>query len=317
MKYKLSIIVPIYNVEKYLDKCLASLVNQTLKEIKIILVNDGSKDRSYEIIEKYLSYDNIFYFYQENRGLSEARNLALKYAEGEYIGFVDSDDYIEPDMFEKMYQRAVKDNIDMVICNMDVVYEDRIEKHPISVDENKIYNRDEIIDEFLTKHSVNGFVFNKLFKAELFTEGKLLFEKGVKYEDIPVTFQAICKSNTFAFINEPLYKYIQRNDSITRSISLQERKYLCEAFENGGKVLKENNIANMDKKYSYYVLKGMMSAFRKMKLMKNDNESKKIRELLLKVLKDNSNKFYKNEQLSYKDKIKILALQISRGNISF
>ena len=117
--YKVSVIVPIYNVEKYIKKCLNSLVNQTLQEIQIILVNDGSKDKSGEIAKEYAQmYKNkILYLEKENGGLSDARNYGIPYAEGEYIAFIDSDDYIDENAYEEMYDKAKKENSDYVECD--------------------------------------------------------------------------------------------------------------------------------------------------------------------------------------------------------
>ena len=116
---KVSIIVPFYNVEKYIKKCLETLVNQTLQEIEILLVNDGSKDNSEQIAKEYCEKypEKIIYLEKENGGLSDARNYAIPQAKGEYIAFLDSDDYVELDMYEKMYKLAKEDNSDMVECD--------------------------------------------------------------------------------------------------------------------------------------------------------------------------------------------------------
>ena len=115
---KVSVIVPVYNVEKYIEKCLNSLVNQTLKDIEIIIVNDGSKDNSDKIIKIYQEkYDNIIYLTKKNGGLSDARNYGIPYAKGEYIAFLDSDDYVENDIYEKMYNKAKENNSDYVECD--------------------------------------------------------------------------------------------------------------------------------------------------------------------------------------------------------
>ena len=116
---KVSIIVPVYNVEKYIEKCLNSLVNQTLEDIEIILVNDGSTDKSQTIIEQYQKkYPDVIKAYStKNGGAAKARNYALEHVTGEYIGFVDSDDYISEEMYEKLYNQAKKENADIVCCN--------------------------------------------------------------------------------------------------------------------------------------------------------------------------------------------------------
>ena len=113
---KVSVIVPFYNVEGYIEKCLETLVNQTLKDIEIILVNDGSKDRSIDIVKKFLKQypEKIVYLEKENGGLSDARNFAIPYVKGEYIAFLDSDDYVEKDMYQLMYDIAQKEKSDMV-----------------------------------------------------------------------------------------------------------------------------------------------------------------------------------------------------------
>lgn len=125
---KVSIIVPFYNVENYIEKCLKSLVNQTLKDIEILLVNDGSKDGSEEIAKKFIeTYPNkIVYFKKENGGLSDARNYAIPYAKGEYIAFLDSDDYVEPNMYEEMYNKAKEQTLDYVECDFLWEYPDKV-----------------------------------------------------------------------------------------------------------------------------------------------------------------------------------------------
>ena len=119
---KISVIVPVYNVEKYLDKCLNSLVNQTLKDIEIIVINDGSPDNSQTIIECYSKkYSNVKSYVKRNGGISDARNYGLKYASGEYIAFVDSDDYVDLSMMEKLYNKAIENSYDIVECNLHMV----------------------------------------------------------------------------------------------------------------------------------------------------------------------------------------------------
>ena len=125
---KVSVIVPFYNVEGYIEKCLETLVNQTLKDIEIILVNDGSKDRSIDIVKKFLKQypEKIVYLEKENGGLSDARNFAIPYARGEYIAFLDSDDYVEKDMYQLMYDMAQKEKSDMVECDFFWNYPDKV-----------------------------------------------------------------------------------------------------------------------------------------------------------------------------------------------
>ena len=173
---KISVIVPVYNVYNYIDKCLNSLVNQTLRDIEIIVVNDGSPDNSEEIIEKYIKkYSNIKYYKKKNGGISDARNYGLKYATGEYIGFVDSDDYVKENMYEEMYNKALTDNYDMVVCDLNYVYDDKI----IRVDCGIKKDTENVKSIYIDNYPV---VWNKIFKRELFNN--IQFKCGVWFEDV-------------------------------------------------------------------------------------------------------------------------------------
>ncbi len=208
---KVSVIVPIYNVEKYLEKCLDSLVNQTLKEIELILVNDGSSDNSDKIIKKYVDkYKNIKYFEKENGGQSSARNYGLKHAKGEYIGFVDSDDYVSLDMYEKMYEKAISDDFDMVACDLNYIYPDKNMVVSCGIKEdtkdiNKIY--------------INNYpsVCNKIFKKELFDN--LLFKEGVWFEDVEFIYRILSRVKNAGVVHEPFIQYVQREGSVMHSTS--------------------------------------------------------------------------------------------------
>ena len=127
---KISVIIPVYNVEGFIDRCIKSVVNQTLQDIEIIIVNDGSQDNSELVIKKYLNSEKIKYFKKENGGLSSARNFGINCANGEYIAFLDSDDYIDSNMYEEMYRLAKKENADMVECDFVKEWEEsKIEIH--------------------------------------------------------------------------------------------------------------------------------------------------------------------------------------------
>ena len=239
-KIKLSIIVPVYNTEQYLEKCLDSLVKQTLKEIEIILINDGSPDNSEVIIKKYLKmYNNIKYIKKDNGGLSSARNEGLKHVQGEYIGFVDSDDYVKVDMFEKMYNKIIKDKSDIVICDM--VYE--LNGKDISDTNFKdfgILNKNEAILMYLDNNYFRAHVINKIFKKELFTG--LTFLEGEVYEDVDIFYKLLHKSSKISFIDEKLYFYNQGNfQSITKRkfnlkniVLLNNHEKMIEFFKNNG-----------------------------------------------------------------------------------
>ena len=204
---KVSIIVPIYNVEKYIDKCIQSLLNQTLEEIEIILVNDGSTDKSKKRCEYYKNKypKKIKYYEKENGGLSSARNEGLKHITGKYIAFLDSDDYVENVMYEKLYNKAVKDNADIVECNFIWEYSNGGKEDILKHYKNKkdIIKRARVV------------AWNKLIKADLINKYKINFPNGLIYEDIEFLYKLIPYINKISYIDECYVHYVQREDSLS------------------------------------------------------------------------------------------------------
>jgi glycosyltransferase involved in cell wall biosynthesis len=208
-EYKVSIIVPVYNVEKYLTQCMESLVNQTLKDIEIIVVNDGSPDNSIKILEQYEKKypDMIKVFTTENQGVSHARNYGLDRAKGEYIMFVDSDDFVELDMAEKLYTKAYTDQNDLVMCARFNVYEvegkaelKRKIMNIFSMNQNfRMSER-----KFELVHA-SPFPWDKLFKRSLLSG--IRFPEGIRFEDLVVAFEAAVMAENIGIVPEPLYNY--------------------------------------------------------------------------------------------------------------
>ena len=205
---KISVIVPVYNVEKYIDKCLKSLTQQTLQDIEIIIVNDGTLDKSVEIIEKYVKENpsKIKYYEKENGGLSSARNYGLEYATGDYIAFLDSDDYVETNMYEEMYSLAKKENADMVEC--DFIWEWEYGKKIF--DKRREYKSKE---EMMKKPRVVA--WNKIYKREIINKYKIRFPEGLIYEDMEFFYKLLPHLNKISYINKYFVYYTQREDSIT------------------------------------------------------------------------------------------------------
>ena len=205
---KISIIVPVYNVEKYIDKCLRSLTQQTLQDIEIIIVNDGSLDNSVEIIEKYVKENptKIKYYEKKNGGLSSARNYGLEYAIGDYIAFLDSDDYVDFNMYEEMYNLAKKENADMVEC--DFIWEWEYGKKIF--DKRREYKTKE---EMMKKPRVVA--WNKIYKREIINKYKIRFPEGLIYEDMEFFYKLLPHLNRISYINKYFVHYTQREDSIT------------------------------------------------------------------------------------------------------
>ena len=243
---KLSIIVPVYNVEKYLDKCLERILNSTYKDFELIVINDGTKDNSEQIITKYLDNeeykDKITYISKENSGLSDTRNLGMSKAKGEYIAFVDSDDYIETTMYETMMNKALEKNYDIVVSDVRLVYENSDKEQVISsAYEKDLFNKDEIKQTMLTYYPV---VWNKIYKKSLL-EG-IEFSKGVWYEDMEFNLKVYPRINSIGVVKEPLYNYLQRANSITYTYN--DKLY--------------DIITNMDTVIKYYKAQGIYEEYK-------------------------------------------------------
>ena len=217
MNDKISVVVPVYNVENYLDKCIESLVNQTYKNIEIILVNDGSTDNSgQKCLEWAQKHDNIMCLEKKNGGLSDARNYAFKYCTGKYITFVDSDDYVDADYVELLYKNLKDTDSDISCVNYICFYEDGIfEKKSIRSSENKVYNNINAIIETLYQDKISNAAWAKLYKIELFKD--IRFPFGKLCEDLGTTYKLFYKCNKICATEVHKYNYLQRNNSIMRS----------------------------------------------------------------------------------------------------
>ncbi len=209
---KVSIIVPVYNVERYIDKCLKSLVNQTLEDIEIIIVNDGSTDKSKEKIQKYIEKYSakIKYFEKENGGLSVARNYGMRFAKGEYIGFLDSDDYVEKNMYEEMYKKAKEENSEMVEC-------DFIWEYPLNPQKNKIDKRRKYKNKKEIIKRPRVMAWNKLIKREIIEKLNIEFPEGLIYEDLEFFYKLIPYISKISYVDKCLVHYIQRQNSISNN----------------------------------------------------------------------------------------------------
>ena len=222
---KVSIIVPVYNVEKYLSKCLNSLVNQTLKDIEIIIVNDGTPDNSQKIIDKYVKEypKKVRSYLKENGGQGSARNFGLTKAKGKYIGYVDSDDYIELDMYEKLYNKALEMEYDVVVCGNTVVDED----YNIIKKENNMQFDSNITNILFGKMAV----WNKIYKKSLIVDNDILFRSNVWYEDLDFTMKTILMANNIGFLNMNLYNYLLRKGSTMNNSNIKRNLEIIDAFE--------------------------------------------------------------------------------------
>lgn len=208
-KYKVSIILPVYNVEKYLRDCMDTLVNQTLKEVEIIVVNDGSPDNCLSILESYEAEygDKVKVYTTENRGVSHARNFAIEKAIGDYIMFVDSDDYIALNMCEQLYSKAIEDHNDLVICSRYNIYENRLNGQLISKVQvlKSVSQNFKLLDKKYELAHIPPFPWGKLFKRELLSE--LRFPENMRFEDLVLSYEVAVNAECIGVIKDPLYYY--------------------------------------------------------------------------------------------------------------
>lgn len=208
---KVSVIVPVYNVEKYIFKCINSIKNQSLRDFECLIIDDGSKDNSISIAKELILDDNRFTILTKNNGgLSDARNYGLKYAKGEYVCFVDSDDYIDENMLKLTYDMAKKHDSDIVCFDLYYVfdYDNKISKGA-DFKEVSSYKEDKSI--IFNNNSAN----NKLYRGQ-FLQNKQ-FIKDMWYEDMAVIPVWIAEANNMSYVDKPLYYYVQREGSISHS----------------------------------------------------------------------------------------------------
>ena len=219
MGEKISVIVPIYNVEPYLKKCIDSIINQTYKNLEIILVDDGSPDNCGQICDDYAKKDTrIKVIHKKNGGLSDARNAGLEVCTGNFLSFVDSDDWIELNTYEVMMKNMNEYNADIVVSNINYVYKDKVESK-YSEDKIRCFNKEEAMKELIKDGLVQAVVWNKLYKREFIDN--LRFKVGKLNEDEFFTYKICAKAERIVYIPEPLYQYRQRENSIMGAYSLK------------------------------------------------------------------------------------------------
>lgn len=266
----LSIIIPVYNSDKTISKCIESILEQDLKEKEIILIDDGSMDNSLHILLEYeRKYNCVKVIAQDNMGQGVARNNGIKIAAGNYITFVDSDDYISGiRSYSKFIDKCYKNDLDLLIFNY-IIVQDNV-NHDIAIfTENVIFSSEEVLSKFLLSNEVEGYSCNKIFKSKLFKEDGIRFIEGKKYEDIPLVVDAIILSNKIEFDNTKTYNYVINNSSTTRNININTLHDEVDSMEFIIEKVKKLNSTKMNlnlqtyikkriKTYSIYRLKNLM-----------------------------------------------------------
>ena len=292
---KVSIIIPVYNVEKYLDACLDSIVNQTYGNIEIICINDGSTDNSQKIINKYKKqFKNIISVEKENGGQASARNMGLSMATGDYISFVDSDDYIDKNLYKKIEQK-MKKGYDLILFDYEIVYSNKkVRKHCMNPKDNENVSP----SEYLLSQIVSP--CNKVYKKDYLDSIEFMFPEGIIYEDYASIPTLAINNPKITYINEAFYFYVQSESSTTRNEEYKTKyEDLFPATEYLYNKLKGCELSE-ESEYQitiHNLFHGALNFYKFNKLEQIDKISDSIREKFPRWMK---NKYIKQESLRTK-----------------
>ena len=221
MSYKISIIVPVYKVEKYLDKCIQSIVDQTYSDLEIILVDDGSPDRCPEICDEWSRKDSrIRVIHQENAGVSAARNAGIRMAQGDYLYFVDGDDWIVPTLCERVIRIFTEhEGVDIVTFDCTIITEDGVHQGGTEKLQNRILSDLDALRELL-KGNINAFPWNKVYRRSVFSD--IWFPPRTAFEDMAITYKLFLNAKGIYCLNEKLYYYLRRAGSATSKLGVRK-----------------------------------------------------------------------------------------------
>lgn len=308
MKEKISIIVPVYNVEAYLERCVESILKQTYTNLEILLVNDGSTDKSGELCDKLALRDHrIRVIHKENGGLSDARNRGIDEASSNLIGFIDSDDYIDEDMYETLYRQMVASKADLSMCGHYDVYHQIPEKQVAEIKTWELMP-EEAIKMVMEAKILSVTAVNKLYKKALFEQ--LRFRIGKIAEDAFIMVDLIHQCSKIVATNEKKYYYVHRENSITTQKFSLKFLNVIEAYEQNAKIISENypdlyDVAIMRLNWAYFYVLDRL-------LVDNDFKDKVLEDRLISYLKKNKKSILMDSRFTRARKMSFLALCLSR-----
>lgn len=308
IKEKISIIVPVYNVEAYLERCVESILKQTYTNLEILLVNDGSTDKSGELCDKLALRDHrIRVIHKENGGLSDARNRGIDEASSNLIGFIDSDDYIDEDMYETLYRQMVASKADLSMCGHYDVYHQIPEKQVAEIKTWELMP-EEAIKMVMEAKILSVTAVNKLYKKALFEQ--LRFRIGKIAEDAFIMVDLIHQCSKVVATNEKKYYYVHRENSITTQKFSLKFLNVIEAYEQNAKIISENypdlyDVAIMRLNWAYFYVLDRL-------LVDNDFKDKVLEDRLISYLKKNKKSILMDSRFTRARKMSFLALCLSR-----
>lgn len=246
-KGMLSVIVAAYNVENYIEKCVDSLVSQTYKNLEILVINDGSTDKTLEVLEKYKKNNNVKILNKPNGGLSSARNYGIKNSKGEFLTFVDGDDYLEKEAYEISLKKIQEEKSELCIFGFSKIYDKKEKKIHL----NKNLYKEEFLKKIFSKSDeASIIVCNKIFKSTLIKENEIFFENKAYFEDTGFIFRYLYFVKKISIIDKAFYNYLQRKGSITKKIDY----IILDSLENTNNIIEDfYNEKNEIKQYEKYI----------------------------------------------------------------
>ncbi len=266
----ISVIVPVYNVERYLKRCVDSILNQTYKNLEIILVDDGSTDRSGDICDEYKKIDyRIKVIHQTNRGLSGARNSGIDIAGGKYIGCVDSDDYIHPQMYEKLHELILSTKADMAVCGYRQIYDESFRLYPVGDANIEVHTGFEAMENLFHEPFEQIYwveAWNKLYSRWIFDT--IRYPEGVNFEDNYIFHRILDLVNTVSYTHEKLLYYFQRTDSIVRENYSLKKMDELKAFESRVRYFEEKGYYKLKEKACFAWMERLTGHYQKLSSLK-------------------------------------------------
>lgn len=312
MSEMVSVIVPVYNGEGWLRRCMESLRGQSLKNMEILLIDDGSSDGTAGICDAYAKFPEIRVIHQENQGIAAARNTGIAEARGDYIGFCDADDFAHPEMYAELLRLLKKENADISVCGY-IRTEGKEEKLPApsATDSQAVYTPEEAFEKLLKgEGELKSYLWNKLYKRELFHG--IRYPDGKNYEDQFVTYQLILRAKRIAVTDWKGYYYIMNPDSITnRKWNRKETEYL-EAWEEIWKCCRRNY-----PKLAHYAAEQLVSAavYNKSRMRKAGIRDAEAEEMIMRIIRSYGKGYQKSRiaAATHKRKLLVLAWRICGG----
>lgn len=304
MNKLISIIIPVYKVEEYLEKCVDSVIKQTYDNLEIILVDDGSPDNCGKICDQYSKKDKrVKVIHKENGGLSDARNAGIDISRGEYISFIDSDDYVEIDYIETLYNSIIKSKADLAVCAHKVVYSNGsvIDKATNNYYE---YTSKEALKHMLYDQDLDLSAWGKLYKRNLFDNVR--YPKGRIFEDAATTYKLIDNAKKVVVYSMSKYFYIIRKKSITTNNFTMKKMDLIKSTDEMCTFIK-NKYPDLEQAADRRMMYAYMSTLTQ--FVKSNCKNSEVEDKLMTYIKNNSKKILKDKQIPKRDRIALISIK--------